>query len=249
MIEMISFGAGWNSTAMTILLVNEGWCGPIVMADTGNEHPETYCHLEYFEREWLKPRGLEITRISPATHPELYDNKRINGAVDTLERFCLTQGIIPLLSVRWCSVQFKRTPLENWRRAHGIERTLNGISCDENPRRIHDGDPTVRYPLVDRWITREECARIIQIAGLDIPVKSGCFFCPGQGLRQWRRLYMDHPDLYERASTIERVASEYNQKWATLDPHGQSLDQMVERRWQGQAEMDLSEWLPCACKL
>lgn len=33
--ELISFGAGVNSVAMTILLVNEGWRGPIVFCDTG----------------------------------------------------------------------------------------------------------------------------------------------------------------------------------------------------------------------
>lgn len=40
--EIVSFGAGVNSTALAILLVNEGWRGPIVFADPGAEWPETY---------------------------------------------------------------------------------------------------------------------------------------------------------------------------------------------------------------
>lgn len=246
MTEMISFGAGWNSVAMTIMLVNEGWRGPIVFADTGGEHPETYCYLGYFG-DWLKARGLEITRLSVSTHPQLYDDKRLGGLVDTLEAYCLTRSIIPLLAVRWCSVEFKRTPLVNWQKQHGIDITCIGIASDESRRARND--PTVRYPLIERGITRPECARIIRRKGLELPVKSGCFFCPGQRLSEWQRLWRDHPDLYERAAELERKASDQNQKWATLNPHGQSLDQMRERRWQGQAEMDLGDYMPCVCRL
>ena len=246
--EMISFGAGVNSVAMTIMLVDDGWRGPIVFANTGGEHPETLCHLEYFERDFLAQHGLEITRLSPATHPGLYDDKRIGGdGSDTLEDYCLMRGIIPLLAVRWCSVQFKRTALENWREKLGCIVSVQGMSASEL-QRVRD-DPAVRYPLVEAGITRGECRRIIQRAGLDAPIKSGCFFCPGQRLAGWRRLYYDHPDLYERAVLLEDNASKYNQKWATLDPHGISLRQHAKRRWVGQIEMDLSEWLPCICKL
>jgi len=71
-----------------------------VFADTGGEHPETYCYLEYFGR-WLAKHGLEITKLSPITHPHLYKDKRCKT---TLEDYCLGYGIIPLLAVRWCSV-------------------------------------------------------------------------------------------------------------------------------------------------
>ncbi len=245
--EMISFGGGVNSVAMTIMLVEDGWRGPIVFVDVGGENPQTYCYIDYFEREYLKPKGLEITRLSPATHPELYDDKRLGGLVNTLEEYCLQRGIIPLLAVRWCSVQFKRTPLENWRVQQLISRTCLGFDAGEVSR-LRD-DPAVRYSLADAGIHRPECRRIIQRAGLDVPVKSGCWFCPGMNLGELRRLYYDYPELYERSIALEDNASEANQKWATLDPHGISRRQHVKRRWQGQMQMDLSQWLPCACRL
>jgi len=238
--EMLSFGGGVNSVAMTILLVEEGWRGPIVFADTGGEHPETYCYLRYFD-EWLQPSGLSITWLRPGSQ---YHRK---GRDCPLEEYCQRYAIFPLLSVRWCTVEWKRKPLEAWRIAHRLDTTLLGI-CASEPRRIRD-DPMVRYPLYERDITRPECRRIIQRAGLDVPIKSGCFFCPGQNLGEWRRLYFDHPELYERAAQLEDAASERHGKNATLDSRGVSLREHARRRWQGQSEMDLSQWLPCICNL
>ena len=245
---MISFGGGVNSVAMTIMMVGDGWRGPIVFADTGGEWPETYCYMRYFEQEFLRPHGLEITRVSPATDEGLYDDKRIGGTtgVASLEDYCLKRGIIPLLAVRWCTVEFKHTPLDNWRIKRGIDHSCIAFTVDEGHRKQRDG---FRYPLLEASVTRQECYRIIRRAGLDYPVPSRCFFCPGQNLASWRRLHHKHPQLYERAIALEDNASANDQKWATLDPNGVSLRQHRKRRWQGEIEMDLSAWLPCVCQL
>lgn len=240
MTEMLSFGAGVNSVAMVVMLAEQGWHGPIVFADTGAEHPETYCYMEYFERKYLKPRGMEIIRVEPGS--PYHKRSKLS-----LEDFCLEQGKIPLLFVRWCSGEWKRRPLHGWSDEHGYNIQLLGISADE-PRRIRD-DLTVRYPLVEANIHRPECIRIIQRAGLDVPRKSSCWFCPGQRIAEWRGLYMEHPELYERAIALEDNASERWGRQVTLGLDGVSLRQLVERRWQGQMQMDLSQWLPCACAL
>jgi len=239
--EMVSFGCGVNSVAMVILLVEEGWRGPIVFADTGGEHPDTYCYLHYFQREYLVPRGLEIRRLWSGSP---YHSKK---ASMPLEKYCLKAGIIPLLAVRWCSVEWKRDPLKRWAKAYEVERQLVGISASE-PSRVRD-DPTVGYPLVERGVTREKCRRIIRGEGLIVPRKSGCFFCPGAGVAGWKTLHFEYPELYERAIAMEDNAAQRCQKWVTLDPHGISLRQHRERRWAGQMQMDLSDWLPCACRL
>ena len=239
--EMISFGGGVNSVAMTIMLVGRGWRGPIVFADTGGEWPETYCYLEYFERKWLRPRGLEITRLEPGScwHQSERDC--------SLEEYCKRWNILPLLATRWCSVRWKREPLNAWADAHEYRVRLLGFSGEEHGR-IKDALGE-RYPLYEEAISRRECQRIIQRVGLDVPTKSGCFFCPGQALADWRRLYHDHPDLYERAAQLEDRASAAHDKHATLDPHGISLREHARRRWAGQMQMDLSQWLPCLCTL
>lgn len=248
MSEMISFGGGVNSTAMIILLVEQGWKGPIVFADVGDEsqpceHPETLCFLTYFEREYLRSHGLELTRLQPGD--EWHSKKASIG----LYSRCLAQNIIPLCSVRWCSVEWKRDPIEKWRKAHEIAKTNIGICADE-PRRVRN-DPEISYPLVEHGVTRTGCIRIIEQAGLSVPRKSGCWFCPNQRLGEWRRLLFDHPELYEKAELLEENASLHFQKHATLDPGGESLrTRRVRRGWDKQTEFDLPDMArPCICGL
>jgi len=240
MTEMISFGCGVNSVAMTIMLVNDDWRGPIVFADTGGERPETMCYLEYFG-EWLAERGLEVTRLEPGS-----EWHRSMSQVP-LEDYCLKAGVIPLLFVRWCSSRWKGRPCGRWAKAHGIKTQFLGFSADE-ARRARGKPDYLQFPLIDEWINREGCRHIISKAGLSMPSRSSCFFCPGQTIGEWRRLYYDHPDLFERARVLEENASRRHNKRATLNSR-HSLDEMIARGWDMQLEMDLSQWLPCACRL
>jgi len=240
MTEMISFGAGVNSVAMTIMLVNDGWRGPIVFADTGAEWPETLCYMRTFESEWLRPRGLEITRLSPGS---TYHADEVDVS---LEQFCLAHAIVPYMAARWCTDKWKIKPLGKWSEANGYEMCLLGFAADEAHRAKDIAGR--RYPLIESDVTRQGCHRIIAAAGLEPPIKSGCFFCPGQRLAGWRRLYYEHPDLYERAIALEDNARTEHDG-VTLDPHGISLREHAARRWEGQMQMDLSAWLPCLCSL
>ena len=50
---------------------------------------------------------------------------------------------------------------------------------------------------------RGDCIQAIQSAGLPLPGKSSCFFCPSMKLREIRTLYHQYPELLERALAIE----------------------------------------------
>jgi hypothetical protein len=56
--EVLSFGGGVNSVALAILLVNEGWRGHIVFADTGTGRFDNTAVLCY---NW--PGGQHENRI------------------------------------------------------------------------------------------------------------------------------------------------------------------------------------------
>jgi hypothetical protein len=62
------------------------------------------------------------------------------------------------------------------------------------------------YPLMEWGLDRERCKKIIAEAGLPIPVKSACFFCPASKKKEIAWLADNHPDLHQRALRIERNA-------------------------------------------
>lgn len=255
---MISFGCGVNSVAMVIMLVEDGWRGPIAFADPGAEDPDTYCYLEYFQREYLGPRGLEVTRLSPKTYPELYTP----SCRMTLIEKCESKGIVPLMLNRWCTSEYKRVPLGRWCKERNMDRQLLGIAWDERRRaQIAEREGVAcEYPLVDYEIGRPGCIEIISQAGLSVPPKSGCWFCPFQSISAWRRLYELRRDLWNQAETMDEVAlAKMREFRANPLPgqlaykHGVSLKQMREA-WEAQLELPLMpareyEHQMCECRL
>lgn len=253
MTDMISFGGGVNSIAMTILLVNEGWQGPIVFADTGGEWPETYCYIDYFEYNFLFRRSLGINRLRPGSK---YHRSKADVS---LEEYCLENGLVPLVFARWCTDRWKVTPLLNWRREHSFQKMSLAIAAEEShrakPRPYRD------YPLVERGIDRDGCKKIIQDQGLELPRRSNCFFCPFQRMSSWRDLWTLHPDLFERAAAMERNASAKVGRRFTLIPskleRARSAPTLDELRvgYETQIELEgfeyehLREFQGCVCGL
>lgn len=243
----LSYGGGVNSTALAILLINAGWRGQIVFADTGAEWPDTYCFMNYFETEWLEPRGLEAIRLQGLPW------QRYGGGVGepgcTLIRYCELRRVIPFMALRWCTVQWKVKPLQRWANDTAY---MIGISAEEAHRQ-----PDQTRPLVDLGVDRNECVKIIQREGLNVPRKSGCWICPFQRDSQWRELWERYPELYEKAMSLEEGCKRRETKKSaqpTLDPRGISLRRrLLAYRHQMSLpglDMDsLRRYEPCICGL
>lgn len=65
---------------------------------------------------------------------------------------------------------------------------------------------TYYYPLVEWGMDRASCERSIRSAGLPVPAKSACFFCPASKKAEILWLREQHPALLERALTLEANA-------------------------------------------
>ena len=65
------------------------------------------------------------------------------------------------------------------------------------------------YPLIELKMTRRDCISIIEDAGLTVPEKSGCFFCPFNSTERWVQLLNRHPDLFERAIVLEEHSKHF----------------------------------------
>lgn len=118
---------------------------------------------------------------------------------------------------RNCTSDFKIRVIGKWLKAHGATAkspaTVGiGISLDEihraNSRKVEPHERVV-YPLVsigeDTGLTlnRSDCRRIIRNAGLPVPPKSSCFFCPFHRPGVWQDMARNEPELFERSAQLE----------------------------------------------
>jgi len=114
---------------------------------------------------------------------------------------------------RGCTRDFKVVPMLRWLKANGATAETPaivavGFSTDEWHRATNGKDnPRERrvFPLLDLRLDRAACMALIARAGLPVPPKSSCYFCPYHSLITWRALRRDRPDLFAQAASIEAV--------------------------------------------
>jgi 3'-phosphoadenosine 5'-phosphosulfate sulfotransferase (PAPS reductase)/FAD synthetase len=196
---VLSFGGGVNSVALMVLLIQEDLpLDEVLFADTGSELPETYDYLTVAE-EYCRKHGVPFVTVRKASGVSLYDH-------------CLSRKVIPSAVWRWSTRDFKVTPIHRRYRSTGghIHQYL-AIAYDEIERMKTSRVEYVTnlFPLVDRRITRQGCIEIIESAGLPVPVKSGCFFCPFNSAERWAWLNRAHPSLYKKAIRLEESSKHF----------------------------------------
>ncbi|MFE1787168.1 hypothetical protein ACFW7J_01985, partial [Streptomyces sp. NPDC059525] len=85
-----------------------------------------------------------------------------------------------------------------------------GISVDEihrANRRRSEPHEQIEYPLLDLRLRRDDCEQIIKDAGLPVPPKSSCFFCPFRTVDAWRQQRQAEPELFEQAVALEKTVN------------------------------------------
>lgn len=212
--HVVAFGGGIDSTAMVIgLIEREEPVDLILFADTGAERPETYQHIESFN-VWLRQRGCVEIQIV---------RKMKDGQPYTLEEDCIKNECLPSIAYGFkrCSDHFKIRPqhtfMRQWQPAIDVwasgGKVVKYIGYDAGEtRRKENADLKVdnqyeyKYPLIDWGWEREECINAIKSAGLPLPPKSACFFCPSSRPTEIVALSESHPDLMDRALKMEENA-------------------------------------------
>ena len=196
--KILSLGAGVNSTAL-LVLKSQGKvdfeCA--VFADTGGEHPETYQYLEQIIKPFCSFHKIPLAIVK-------------RGGLEDLYEYSLKRKIIPTRMFRSCTDNFKIRVLKKYVFKNYPKEIIDwviGISAEEK-KRAKSGCGNC-YPLLDLGIDREGCKKIIQDAGLPLPIKSGCYFCPFTPKKGWRNLLKNHPDLYLKAESLEKNCSRY----------------------------------------
>ncbi len=200
--NIVSFGAGQNSTAMIILMKKKNIpINEIIFANVGdnNEEPETYIFIEEF-KEWCKKNDLQFTTVK--------------SHLGNLKDYYYKRKIIPYRMFRSCSDKFKVRPINKYIKENYKERVniFMGIGIDERRRSYNFTETKTafyNFPLIDYNIDRKGCIDIIKKEGINIPVKSGCYFCPFKSKKGWVELYHKHNNKFEEAILFEKNGRAY----------------------------------------
>ena len=116
---------------------------------------------------------------------------------------------------RWCTSDSKLVPIHKGyirveqEKGNYVKPCIAyiGLSYEELTRMYnpHLSEYTVKYPLIDKKMTRKDCVGYVTYYGYENPPKSGCYFCPFQSEKQWGILFRNHPDLYWDAISLEEM--------------------------------------------
>jgi hypothetical protein len=242
-LRSISYGGGVQSTALLVLAAQGRIDFPLfLMANVGDdsENPATLRYVENYARPYAAEHGIELAVL---------DRIKRDGTVETLMGR-LTRGGSRSLPIpvrmsngapgqRSCTADFKIKVIGKELKRRGASpdnpATIGiGISVDEihraNNRRVEPHE-VVTYPLLDLGLRRTDCARIIRDAGLPVPPKSSCFFCPFHRPETWHDMRRNEPELFERACQLEehlnRVRDELGKDHVYLTRYNKPLREAI----------------------
>ena len=228
--HVVPVSGGKDSAALAIYMAQTYQQVPTeyVFCDTDAELPETYDYLDRLEALLGKP----IHRINALDYMNVA-RKPSRKAFD----FVLNEvysGFLPSPQARWCTRKLKIEPFERY---VGTDTAFSyiGIRADEDRRGYVPKKPPVIsdrpnitpvYPFKDDGLDLGAVKQLLQASGIGFPEyyrwrsRSGCYFCFYQQIGEWQRLRAEHPALFSRAKTYERLSGSRRYTWV----QGRALD-------------------------
>lgn len=217
-LRVVSYGGGVQSTALLVLAAQRRIPHrTFLFANVGedSEHPDSLRYVREIAAPYAEAHDIELVEL----------HKVRKGETDTL-RQAISRGrrVIPFRRYkdgppmsRACTSEWKVGVVAKELKRRGATKASPalvalGISVDEI-QRAQDGvdprNPTQRreYPLLGLGMHRRDCAAAISDAGLPVPPKSSCFFCPFHDAEAWRTLKRNRPDLFAQSCEVEAELS------------------------------------------
>lgn len=233
---VVAYGMGVDSTAMLIGLWLIGLRPDLILfADLEAEKAETYRYLAIINR-WLESVGFPTVTIcrypsQAQTGRSRKIDPRTGVGYENLEGQLLATGRLPGLAYpgsHSCSIKWKgqvqdRHFMRTW--APAIEAWANGRTvikamgydcgaadlkrggvCAKHEPKLYDWAYCLRWW---GWV-RDDCKRVILEAGLPVPPKSSCTYCPAMKPDEVRSLATTDPEALLAAIDLEDSAWLHN---------------------------------------
>lgn len=148
----------------------------------------------------LRTSGKTGQKYVRALVPAFFANPETRSGRGLLGRKCTAEYKVRRLKI----AQRKLAKVPNARK--GVARAVSvityvGISWDEVHRMKASEDDwnEIRWPLVDRKMTRDDCKDWMFVMGYPEPPRSACYFCPFHSDGEWLRLKHHEPAEFQKA--------------------------------------------------
>jgi len=219
-LRVLSLGAGVQSTTLALMAAH-GEIEPMpdcaIFADTRSEPAATYEHLRWLMSPNVLPFAVHVVSEGSLLD-DLYSGRagRAGGARPPFYAINDAGGAGPLK--RQCTQHYKINPIrrkvreliglrpgQRGPRTPVVEQWI-GISTDEAHRMKPSRDRyiAIRWPLIERRMSRWDCLRWLERHGYPKPPKSACTFCPYRNDVGWREMRDTAPEDWEQAVAVDR---------------------------------------------
>lgn len=168
----------------------------IVRSNTRSENPDNERFMADCEAWW----GKKVTVVESAEYRDIWDVFRKG-------RFIVShQGAK-------CTGVLKREPFYEWSRPSDM--LMFGYTSDardaERAVRLKAASAEyVRFPLIERGLTRSDCMAMVERAGIEAPLmyrlgfnNNNCLGCPKGGMGYWNQIRVHYPVEFERMCCIQ----------------------------------------------
>ena len=223
--HLLGLSGGKDSSALAVYMRDRVPEMEYFFSDTGKELPETY---EFLDR-------LEVFLGKPIVRLNMERDSSENRDFD--HWLTLYGGLLPSSQVRWCTVNLKIRPFEEY---VGEDKAYNYVAIRADEDRVgykplktaalRNIEP--KYPFKEDGITKEDVYRILEESGLGLPdyynwrTRSGCYFCFFQRKSEWVGLLEQHPDLFELAKKYEKFNEDTGERFTWSQ--GESLEELSD---------------------
>jgi hypothetical protein len=223
MTTVIAYGGGVQSTALVVLAATGAIRADVALfcnVGDDSEHPATITYVRDVATPWAHEHGFTVETL----HKRKRDGTPAETLLERLMRPESRSLPIPVRmpdtgapGTRSCTADYKIQVIGRWLRERGHGKTLGpadvmiGISTDEIQRAGRGRDEKWErrvYPLLDLGLSRTDCKNVIRDAGLAVPPKSACYFCPFHRPATWREMRRDEPDLFAKSQQLEDTLNE-----------------------------------------
>lgn len=169
----------------------------IVYSATRSEHPDN----DRFRADCEKWLGKPVTVLASSQYRDIWH-------VFEKERFIVSKDGAK------CRNVLKIVPFMDFYLPS--DTLIFGYTADRSDRERAEllqanSNQKMRFPLIERGLTRSDCLAILERAGIELPAmyrlgfkNNNCLGCPKGGMGYWNAIKVHFPDEFERMASIQR---------------------------------------------